>query len=165
MAHIHTRTRVCTLWAVPRCVGFISHTRRLRFSCEQRREDTVWCMSQSAAHQERKEVTFYCLVWACEGVVSHLLHSSCGDLDKKWEEDGNRRPALSTCPLRLEELWKTGKRLNPPPLLPVWPRDLPQSQTRSEQREDCNWWIPRFSLLWADVEARDIYSHVGTSVW
>lgn len=62
----------------------------------QRREETTWCMSPSRANQERKEVTFYCLVLVCEGIVSHLLHSSSGDLDKRWEEDGNWRPGLST---------------------------------------------------------------------
>lgn len=90
-----------------------------------------------------------------------------------WTRDEKRMGTGSPHPyLHAHSDWKSyGRlkgRLNPLSvdgfMLPVWPGDLPQSQTHSVQREDCNWWIPRFSLLWADVEPWDIYSHAGTGV-
>lgn len=162
MAHVHTCTHVCMLRAV---WVYITEV----FPAKQSWEGSVWCSSQGSADQGRKEVALDCLVRACEGVMRHLLHSSCSDLDKGWEENGNMESTLSPCALRLEELWETERQLNPLSvdalMLPVWPGDLPQSQTHSVRREDCNWWIPRFFLLWADVEPWDIYTHVGTGVW
>lgn len=122
------------------------------------------CLRAQTIRRGRKSLsTFWCervkKLWTICSTVAVVT----------WTRDGKRMGTGGlVClhfPLRLEELWKTWRRLNPLPLLPVWPRDLPQSHTvhtNSVQRGDCNWWIPRFSLLWADVEPWYIYSHVGT---
>lgn len=122
--HTHIYTDVCMLQAV--CLS-LHHT--LSTQSFKGGNRLICCTSRIELRRPGEEGSHFLLFGVSEGVVNHLLHSSRGDLDKRWGEDVNRRTALSTCPLRLGELWETGRLLNPPACGWFWAPSLPQSHT------------------------------------
>lgn len=160
-SHTYTCVHAINRFMLPE---FTSRSQSLRFSCEQRREETVWCTSQSSADLERKEVTL--TVWfervkELWAICSTVAVVTCTTNERRMGRGGHAHSD-----------WKSYGRLEGGLILCLWmipysqsEQDISLNHKRSVQREDCKQWIPRFSLLWADLEPWDIYSHVGTGVW